>query len=448
MPLSNALARRRSNTVLLICLTLLTGGLFKISAFAREAFIAAKFGLSSTTDAYFALQQLPLTAATFMFGSFALAFTPMYADARRRCGDVSWMPGLTFYALLIGSILTFGMVLAAPLLLKVFVRSNEPETWSTLAILSVCFCPVICIGIWAGICTARGENLWAMSMTGLPYLVMTLVLLTLYAAGSLNGLSLPISMSAGFGLVGAYALFRILRSHSMPIASLKSVISVWRIPDFRRFLTQLVASSLENFGFAANQLLILYFLAGAGSGRISANNCAMRIGMLGYGLLAQPLAQLVQARFCESASHLRADLFRRWLLTVAAAVLLFAVAMYTFRETVIRIVYMHGKFRGGELDEVTAILPAWIGYFVVMSLNAIVARYRFTGLKGATYVRSMLCAYTAANVLRFLFASEMTVSSIIWCSVFTEGCALGINLRSCFIETESRKMVPAFAATS
>ncbi len=284
MSLSKLFARRGSNTALLIFVTLLTGGLFKISAFAREAFIAAEFGLSSATDAYFGLQQLPLTAATFMFGSFALAFTPLYAEGRRRSGTVSWLPGLTLYGIVIGALLTLSMLAAAPLLLKLFVPSADRETWSTLAILSVCFCPIIWIGMWAGICTARGQNLWAMSMTGLPYLVMTLVLLTLYAAGSLNQLSLPISMSAGFGLIGAYALWRILRSQSKPLTGLKEIASVWRLPGFRRFLRQLAASSTENFGFAANQLLIVYFLARAGTGTISANNCAMRIGMLGYGL--------------------------------------------------------------------------------------------------------------------------------------------------------------------
>ena len=77
---------RKSNAAILIGLTLLAGGLFKISAFVREAFIAAHFGLSAVTDAYFGLQQFPLTLATFMFGAFALAFTPAYAEAKRRSG--------------------------------------------------------------------------------------------------------------------------------------------------------------------------------------------------------------------------------------------------------------------------------------------------------------------------------------------------------------------------
>lgn len=435
MVLAQPVKKRSSNAALLIGLTLFAGGLFKLSAFAREAFIAAQFGLSSATDAYFGLQQLPLSAATFMFGSFALAFTPMYADASRRLGEVRWLAGLTFYGLLIGCLLTALTLFSTPLLLKLFVSSPNRQAGATLTILGLCFVPIICIGIWAGICTAQGQNLWAMSMTGLPYLVMTLVLLVLYAAHSLNNLSLPISMAAGFGLVGCYSLLRVARAGLTARTSLKGMFAVGQLPEFRRFLRLLSASSLENAGFAANQLLMVYFLVRAGTGMMSANNCAMRIGMLGYGLLAQPLAQLVQARLCAADSHDRADLFRRWLLTVAAGVLLTALGLLIFRDTVIRLVYMHGKFHAQQLNEVSSILPPWIAYFVVMSLNAIVARYLFTSLQANLYVRHMLCAYAAANLLRFAIAGKLPAPWLIWCSVAAEACAFSRNLHSCSLRT-------------
>lgn len=440
-------APRNANAAILICLTLLAGGLFKLSAFAREAFIAAEFGLSSATDAYFALQQLPLTLATFMFGSFALAFTPMYAEARRS-GRVRWLPGLTLYGILVGAALTLGTLLAAPLLLMLFAPSGSSNARSTLAILGLCFVPIICIGMWAGICTAQGHNLWAMSMTGLPYLVMTLMLLLLYAARTLNDLSLPISMAAGFGLIGAYSLLRVLRSAHGVSSGLKSVVLVWRWPEFRPLLRQLSASSLENAGFAANQLLMVYFLVRAGTGMMSANSCAMRIGMLGYGLLSQPLAQLVQARLCAAQTRDRADLFRRWFVIFASGVLLMAACLLLFRDTVMTLAYMHGKFKGAQLQEVASVLPAWIAYFVVMSLNSIVARYLFTGFKGTAYVRHMLCAYAAANVLRFAIAGRLAAPWIIWCSVAAEGLAFAINLRTCLVEQHSTDLVSLLAATS
>ena len=61
------LSRYGSGSAALLAISLMTSGIFKLSAFAREAFIAAKFGLSAVTDAYFGLQQFPLALASFMF---------------------------------------------------------------------------------------------------------------------------------------------------------------------------------------------------------------------------------------------------------------------------------------------------------------------------------------------------------------------------------------------
>jgi peptidoglycan biosynthesis protein MviN/MurJ (putative lipid II flippase) len=319
--------RQRSGPLILIGLALATSSLFKVAAFAREAFIAAKFGLSAVTDVYFALQQLPLILATFMFGAFMLAFAPAFADSRRSGSTVAWLPGLTIIGVLTGLSLTGLTLAAAPLLLQVVQTDDSASAWNTLRILSAAFAPIVCIGIWAGICTASGRNLRTMTITGLPYLVMTLWLIGLYAAGMLNNMSLPVSMTAGFGLVGLYALVRIvcLQPGSFRPAA---VFSLWRIAEFRAFLRQLGASTLENSGYAANQLLVLYFLSRAGPGIISGNNCAMRIGMLGYNLLAFPLAQLVQAKLCAAKERDRPAQFQRWLgattvLTAAFAVILF-----------------------------------------------------------------------------------------------------------------------------
>src|SRR5437879_1600349 len=131
------LSRYRSRPAVLIGLTLATAAVFKVSAFAREAFIAARFGLSAVTDAYFGFQQLPITLGTFMFGAFALAFTPAYADARRRSGTVEWMGGLLFYGSLIGSGLTALTLACAPFLSHVIHSTGTRDVWSTLAILSV-----------------------------------------------------------------------------------------------------------------------------------------------------------------------------------------------------------------------------------------------------------------------------------------------------------------------
>lgn len=250
---------------LLALLTLATSGLFKIAAFAREAFITSHFGLSNFTDAYFAFQQFPLIVMTFMFGAFSLAFTPAYAKQKRAEGAVPWLGGLLLYGTAAGLALTLLTILFTPLLLPAFTSQPSPQGAATVMILGATLVPIIWLGIWAGTTIANGQNLQAMFVAGLPYLLMTLLLLVFYWTGTLNDLSLPLSFLAGFGVMGAYALYSLV-ARGLLAAKGRSVAITWRSAGFRQFLVHLGASSIENLGFSANQLLLIFFIAKGGTG--------------------------------------------------------------------------------------------------------------------------------------------------------------------------------------
>lgn len=426
---------------LLAVVTLGTAGLFKIAAFAREAFIASRFGLSSFTDAYFAFQQFPLILATFMFGAFGLAFTPAYASEKRKTGSVAWLPGVTVYGGAIGVLLTLIVTLLAPLFLRAFSIGNGAHGRVTLVILSCSFAPVIWLGIWAGTTLADGKNVLAMFVTGLPYLLMTALLVALYALGRLDALSLPISFLIGFAAIGLCALpYLVLASH--PTGYMRAVIETWKMPGFWNFLRQLSASLVENLGYATNQLLLVYFVAQAGTGAVSANTCAMRVGMLGLSLLSLPLAQLLQAKLCAADETEQEAVLQKWLIAISGMVVTFAVLLYLFREPVTSLVYLHGKFSAIQLQRVTAVIPSWVAYFVVSSLNIVVARYLFAKAQGKSYVRRQLYAYAAANLIRVAFWGQMSAALVVWCSVFSEGCALLLNLRAAFARQGAQRRSP------
>jgi Na+-driven multidrug efflux pump len=320
-------------------------------------------------------------------------------------------------------------VFASPILLRLFTATPDAGTQNTLLILSVCYAPIVAIGICAGICTSYGRNLWSMTLTGLPYLVMTVALLLIYAAGRLGGLSLPISMTAGFLAVGVFSAFKIFRGEKA--VSSEGSLQPWQFSDFRSFLQQLTASSVESLGFTSNQFLLLHFLALSGTGAISANNCASRIGMLGYSLLAQPLGQYIQGRMCVTREADRRKQFQKFLLLMAVASLIFAAVVFLARYNIAQAVYMRGKFSVAELNEVVSILPAWLAYFIVLSLNSCVAKYLFVSSRGSSYTRNMLCGYGLANGLRFGLAGRCAPSYMIWCAVLGEGLAFLVSLGAC-----------------
>ncbi len=410
--------------VALILLTLIVGGVFKLSAFAREAFIASRFGFSSTTDTYFALQQLPLTVSAFILGPFARAFTPAYGASYQRTGTVRWFLGLIMYVVLIGLLLTVLTIGLAPAILKAFTQGGSS---TTLIILSFCYIPSMLMGLRASTWTSYGKNLSSLSLSGLPYLVMTLVLVGMYFVNRLDVLSLPISMTAGFGIVGLISLGHLLWKEK-PFHEAGNPFLVWRDREFRTFVRKLVASSSETCGYSASQFVMLYFMARAGTGIVSANTYATRIGWLGYSVVILPLLQLMQARLCQCTEADRKKLAARSVLGMGAAAAVFALAVYLLRYQITGLVYLHGKFSTQALELVVSILPAWLAYFVVVSLNTSISLYMFHSSKAFAFARNMLLGYLATNILRVLTVSRMAPSWIVWCGVIAEGGAFIANV--------------------
>lgn len=428
--------------ILVIGLTLASGAVFKLSAFVREAFIAAHFGLTPLTDTYFSLQQLPLTLATFMFGAFSRAFAPAFADSIKENGGAAWLGGCLFYASVAGVVLTVATLLGAPLLFQLMARPANRDSVRTLVILCASYLPIIWIGFGAALWLGRGRSVESTTLTGVPYLVMTLSLGALYLARAVGDLTLPISMTAGFACVGLFSLVVIL-GREKPFSRRRLWLAPWAQPEFRRFFNQLGASSVETAAYAASQFTMIYFLARSGSGAISANNCASRVGMLGFSLLAQPLAQFMQSRLCVGSAAERKRLAAHYLLAMGLSTLTLALCLYRARFTVAALVYMRGHFTSGALDEVASILPAWLGYFVVLSMNAVAARYLFTASAGRLYTRYMLFGYVATNALRLITAGRFSAAAVVWCAVAGEGAALVLNVWACL--APRRRTAPAFA---
>jgi len=416
--------------ILPLVLTLAAGALFKIGAFARETFITAHFGLTPITDTYFGLQQFPLTLATYMFGAFSRAMTPAYAQGRKEEGGNAWLSGLLLYSVIITLALTGLMVAFGPAILRTIAISVNARSMATLSILAASFMPIVFIGICSSVWLSHGKSLGSMTLTGLPYLVMTLSLIGLFLAGLGGNLSLPVSMTAGFSAVGIYGLVSIMRSDRNFLTRV-NITAPWRFAAFRRFISQLSASSLETIVYSASQFVMLYFLAHAGAGKISANNCANRIGMLGFSLLAQPLTLLMQARLCAQAGEGRSRLMRQYVAGTAACTILFATVLCIFRVPLIELIYMRGSVTRQAVGEIADMLPAWLGYFVVLSLNAVAARYMFTIGKGTGYARNMLAGYLLTNSLRLLLVDQLAAPWIVWCAVIGEGTAFLVNLQTC-----------------
>lgn len=426
----------------LILLTLSIGAVFKVAAFWRETYIASRFGVSADTDVYFGLQQIPMALVTFILGAFGLAFTPAYTRARQADETPYWAAGSFTLAVMLGLIGSVVTIAAEPLLLHAIHAQASPRAHLTLLLLSLSYCPILIAGLWVCMSNSAGRTHLALTVIGLPYLLMTLSLATLYFWPQMRTLSLPASWLVGFALTASAGVLTLTRTEPVTLSTAR-MLTLFKLDSFRRFLGQLGSSVLENAGFITNQLLMVFFFGMAGSGAITANNYAMRIGMLGYGILAIPLSQLTQSRLCTAQSaEARRQQFIRLLATMIFIVGTAAGVLFVFRTDVARLVYLRGRFSVAELQFVVSLLPAWLSYFVVLALNAVISRMLYARQEGMKYTRTMLCAYGVSNTLRWLAVGHSAPAAIIWSAVAAEGSAFLWNLRSCLSKQDQTISIP------
>ena len=177
-----------------------------------------------------------------------------------------------------------------------------------------------------------------------------------------------------------------------------------------------------------SQFVMLYFLAREGTGTISANNCAARIALGAFSLLSLPVAQLLQARLCSGDRHEEHRVTRRYTTSLAVGASLVATVLYLCRYQLVSLIYMRGNFSTAAVEDVVSLLPAWLCYFVVISLNSLISQGMFHRSKGHLFTRNMLVGYCGTNILRFTIGHRTGGSWIIWCAVVAEGAAFLGNL--------------------
>ena len=423
-------AAARSRSALVIAASVGVGILFKLAAFVREAYIAAKFGVSGQMDAYFAFQQLPFTLMSFMGGAFCVAFVPAFAKAKQQREEGKWLAAILNFTAGAAVVATIVCIIGSPVFARLAGQSVNAGAANTLVILSLSFVPVVLIGICAGMCLGMGRNIIAMVVQGLAYLIMAIALIFMCTIWGADQLSLPVSMTFGFALVGLASLIFIVTTGNLRFDR-ESLLHPLKIRGMQSFLKQMSASATESAGYLTNQLLAVWFLSLAATGAVTANNYAMRIGMLSLSLFSLPLSQLAQARMCLVAPENRKRVLIEYLLIALLILGPVAILQILLRTELVRLVYMRGKFSAADLAAVCSFVPAWVMYVLVMTANFLLAKYEFATQQGGVYARRMLWAYGAVTGLRFAVRGWTEPSAILWCGVIVEGVAFLFGLWKC-----------------
>jgi putative peptidoglycan lipid II flippase len=412
----------------------------KVGGFVREVYISSLYGVSNVTDAFFAVQQIPLFVSTYMFGAFNLVFIPGYASAKQE--KMSW----SFLKTLLKILVSVGLALTA----LMFVGAHEwvPRIVGVAGqagglagdfamILCLSIVPIILLGVGYGMFHAERQHVKATLMDALFWFAMLVGLVGLSRVSEANlAYVLPWSFVIGAFVAAGCTIYlarRLIRSDPTPPPQKRRVEG----PFLKGFFKQLSASSAENVGFNLNQLLNVFFAGITGSGSVAVYAYATRLAMLPLSGIVNPLAQMIQAWLSsDETPERRGKHFALVALAMLLMVLLIALLLIAFREPLVRFVYQRGEFSASDTLRVSWLLVPYACYFAVISLNQLFGRYFFVFSRGGLYTTSLLAGYFVSNLLKPFLATSMGVSGIIWACVIGEGLAL-LSLVARFVWEEA-----------
>jgi putative peptidoglycan lipid II flippase len=351
----------------------------RITGLVRELLIAATFGASALTDAFNVAFRIPnLLRRLFAEGAFSQAFVPVLAATREKDGDAATKVLIGQVAtVMVGVLLVVSVlgVLAAPVLVWAMASGlkQNPESFTTAVVLTRWMFPYIAfmslVALAAGVL-----NTWkrfAVPAATPVLLNVAMILAAAYGAPWLGSLGIePIYALGGGVLLGGVlqlgvqipALWRL---GLFPRVSLRWSLFrlAWQHPGTQRILT-LMLPALLGVSVAQISLLINTQIAShLTTGSVSWLTYADRLmefptALLGVALGVVLLPRLAAAQAAEdnAAYSELLDWGLRWVVLLAVPS---AVALLTFAQPLVAVLYNYGAFTGADVRQTSLALMGY-----------------------------------------------------------------------------------------
>ncbi len=351
----------------------------RITGLVRELLMAATFGASALTDAFNVAFRIPnLLRRLFAEGAFSQAFVPVLAAAREQDGDDATRLMIGQIATVLAWALTLTCivgVLAAPVLVYAMAAGlkQSPEGFEAAVLMTRWMFPYIAfmsfVALAAGIL-----NTWrrfAVPAATPVLLNVAMISAALWGAPWFASLGIePILAMAGGVLVGgclqlgvqipALARLGLLPRVGLSPSALKAA---WNHPGTRR-VTTLMLPALLGVSVAQLSLLINTQIAShLAVGSVSWLTYADRLmefptAMLGVALGVVLLPQLASAQAAGDGERYSQLLDWGLRLVVLLAVPC-AVALLTFAQPLVAVLYHYGRFGAGDVQQTAAALMGY-----------------------------------------------------------------------------------------
>ncbi|HZU30105.1 MAG TPA: murein biosynthesis integral membrane protein MurJ [Candidatus Angelobacter sp.] len=392
-------------------LTLIVAGF----GYLREASLAARFGVSTTMDAYFGAIFVPnIIYLILISGTLSPIFIPILLqengdhDLSRASETFSVIT--SFILLLFLGIVVCGM-LAAPLWLPLLFRGFSPSTAEmTIQLVRLLFPAVLFLAL-AGILTAllNGFHKFALAATAPALSSIAVIIATFVAKGNRAVYVVTLATAIGFVL---QALLLIPAAFSLGIR--------YR-PNFNfshSAIRKLIRLGVPLFLYllAANATVVVErnLASRISAGSVSILSYALRLFTVPSNLLAAPLAIVAYPGFArEAAREQRGDLANQASRLFRLVVFLFfPVTLWTILNAlpVTQLLYEHGHFLASDSFSTSRILAIYSLGILPNAVAIILLRCYFaiedTVTPLLTEIVNLMCFTIAAGVLSRRFGLD------------------------------------------
>jgi putative peptidoglycan lipid II flippase len=349
----------------------------RITGLLRDVLMASTFGVSAMTDAFWVAFRIPnMLRRMFAEGAFSQAFVPVLAASKERDGDAATHALINAVATLLTIALVVTCVVGiagAPILVYVLASGLSPEGFEAATVMTRWMFPYIAcmslVALGAGVL-----NTW--KKFAIPAATPVLLNVAMITAAWLGapwfksmGIEPIYAMAGGVMVGGVLQLGGILLAlHRMGMApkiriSVAAALAAWSDPATKK-IVHLMGPALLGVSVAQISLLINTQIAShLATGSVSwLTNAGLLMefptAMLGVALGVVLMPQLAAAKASgdtEKFSHM-IDWGLRLVVLLAVPS---AVALITFAQPLVAVIFHNGKYTDADVVQTTAALMGY-----------------------------------------------------------------------------------------
>lgn len=322
--------------------------LVKVTAMAKELTVAYQFGTGDAVDAFLIAYLIPQLVINIVAGSLAPAFTPVYIEVRETEGAAAsrrLFESATAGSAAILLVLTCGLILSMPLLLRLLGSGFSTEKLALTRSLFVLLSPVVVLNglvtMWTAVLNAEHRFAWlAVAPICVPLLTLGMILA---ASRSWGIYALGLGTVLGFlGQCGVLAV-AVVR-HGLPI------VPRWTggTPALRRvgsqYLPMVAGATLATGSWAIGQAMAAMLPAGSVASLNYGNKVVSMVSEVGSMALATALlphfsVMVARREWATIRATLRVYVRLIVLISVPATIILILAS-----PLIVRLLFQRGAF--------------------------------------------------------------------------------------------------------